>query len=240
MKAVVCILSYNMPHLTDALYEQLRRIVKVNADFVVLDNGSLLSKVASSTTHRIEENRRLTGGMNKLLELASDSDFVWLCTNDIKFETDLDPLASMIEKCNLNENIGCIHPSLIKPVENYAYSWMLKTEKTQKGVTTGHSMVDIICPLYTRKALDLNGWKFDSDFVYGWGIDYDSCFILRQGGLQVAVDFDLTVAHQTSITYDSGNDRDFKNRQQYYTEAHKNMISVMIKKYGPNWRNIVC
>lgn len=229
-----------MPHLTDALCNQLKRLIKINANFIVLDNGSSTSKVALSTTHRIEDNRRLTGGMNKLLELAADSDFVWLCTNDIELKTDSDPLASMIEKCNANKSIGCIHPSLIKPVENYAYNWMLKTENTQAGVTVGHSMVDIICPLYTKKALDLNNWKFDSDFAYGWGIDYDSCYILRQGGLQVAVDFDSTVAHQTSITYDSGNDKEFKNRQQYYAEAHKNMVFIMIKKYGPNWRNIVC
>lgn len=233
MKNTIGILSYNMPNLTDTLVEQIKELVKIPYELIVFDNGSDSDKVSKNTTNRKDNNTRLTGGMNAILDLAKGSDNVWLCTNDIAFKTDNDPLESLLNK--LDGSIGCIHPSLIEPVSNYAYRYML-TSEGKTGVTKGHPMVDIICPLYTKKALDLNDWQFDSRFVYGWGIDYDSCLKLRRGGLEVAVDFDIVIAHQTSITYDSGKDKEFKNRHEYYGKAMDCMNSVMVEKYGANWR----
>ena len=245
MKVTIGILSYNMPHLTDALYQQLRSMVKImNVNYVVVDNGSDPDKVAKSTTHWMGVNERLTGGMNRILKEAQGSDYVWLCTNDIKLKSDYDPLGSLIGNCFADPSIGCIHPSLMEPVRGYAYPWMIHTpwgepapEKPRGGVAAGAPMVDIICPLYTKAALDSFGWQFDSRFTYGWGIDYDSCYHLRQAGLKVAVDFGVVVDHQTSVTYDSGRDREFKKRNEYYQKAFENMNTVMESKYGTNWRS---
>jgi GT2 family glycosyltransferase len=239
MKTTIGILSYNMPHLTDTLYEQLRGLVRSQVEYVVVDNGSDADKVAKCTTHRFADNKRLTGGMNRILDAAKGSDFVWLCTNDISVSPTIDvcPVELMLRKIEHNPKIGVIHPSLYpEPVPGYDYRFML--HKAFAGCVTGHPMVDIICPLYTKAALDAFGWQFDPRFEYGWGIDYDSCVCARFRGLTVAVDHDIRVAHQTSITYDSGRDPEFKNRNEYYSKAFENMNAVMESKYEKNWRKL--
>lgn len=236
MKITIGILSYNMPHLTDVLYNKLRSIVKIDAEYIILDNGSDDDKKAKCTTHYKKQNTRLTGGMNSILSESKGSDYVWLCTNDIDFKTDIDPVASMIKACESNTDIGCIHPSLIEPVPNYAFQWMINKNI---GVTTGHPMVDIICPFLTKKALDINNWELDSRFTYGWGIDYDMCYKIRCSGMKIAVDHNIIATHQTSVTYDSGMDKEFKNRNEYYNKAMENMNLVMSEKYGINWRQLI-
>jgi hypothetical protein len=237
------ILSYNMPELTDALVEQIKSKIKIPYKLIVFDNGSDKEKRSKYTTHFIEENTRLTGGMNNILHIARNEvdglEGIWLCTSDICLvDKDVDYLLSMALKCKSNESIGVIHPSLIKPVENYAYPWMIKIpgNELHKGYTINHPMVDIICPFYTKKALDVIGWEFEKRFEYGWGIDWLSCYQVRKAGLKIAVDFDILISHQTSVTYDTGNDKEFKNRKEYYQKASENMNKGMVEILGQDWR----
>lgn len=242
MKILVGILSYNMPNLTESLFNQLNLIIKYPAEYVVYDNGSDVEKIAKCTTHRSDINTRLTGGMNKILEIAKERnvDYCWLCTNDIQFQYNKDPLQSMVSKCEKDKSIGIIHPSLIEPVRNYAYQWMVKIPNCPDriGYSKGHKMVDIIAPLYTKQSLVANNWKFDSRFLY-WGQDWDSSYITRKAGLQIAVDFDILLSHKTSAVYDAGNDKEFKNRQEYYKKAIESMKQVFTEKYGSEWRKII-
>lgn len=237
MQNVIAILSYNMPHLTDSLYAQMKELVKIPCEIVVFDNGSDDGKAAVSTTHSRPDNTRLTGGLNSILQIVRGVDNVWLCTNDIVIESKIDPLASMLAKIETEPSIGIIHPSLILPVPNYAYAWMIKEPfaPDRTGVTKGHKMVDLICPVYTKATLDAMDWQFDPRWSHGWGIDYDSCLIARNVGLDVAVDFDLLVRHHTSVTYDSGNDHEFKNRHEYYNKAMEVFSQGMSDKYGHDW-----
>jgi hypothetical protein len=246
MKILSCILSYNMPQITNHLYEQLIRLTNSKEKIIVFDNGSDKNKVSEYTTFLADTNTKLTGGMNFILSIIKkhfyDSfDAYWLMTNDINFEYDKDPVKNMSSVLETNSDIGIIHPSLIRPVYNYAYPWMIKIPGNENlnKVTKNHTMVDIICPIYTKKALNVINWEFDKRFIYGWGIDYDSCYQIRKSGLKVAVNFDLLVSHQTSVVYDSGNDKEFKNRQEYYKKAGENMNKVMNEKYGENWIDII-
>lgn len=243
MKVIVAILNYNMPMITDNLYCQLKNLIKLPVEFIVMDNGSDTDKIAISTTNRIEKNTRLTGGLNKILEIVKnkDVDYIWLCTNDISIRTKIDPIESMINKFKNDQTLGIVHPSLKKePVKNYAYPWMCKDIVNMKdGYTTDHITYDIICPFFKKEVLKLLDWKFDKRFEYGWGIDYDSAYLCRKNNYKIAVDFDIEIEHKTSITYDSGNDKEFKNRQEYYKKAGENMNKVMVEKYGINWKKII-
>jgi len=242
-KVIIGILSYNMPELTDNLFYQLNKLIKYPVEYIVLDNGSNKDKIAKSTTVSIKKNRKLTGGMNVLLSLAKEKnpDYVWLCTNDISFEYEIDPIEVMISHLEQNEDVGIIHPSLIKPVPDYAYPWMNKIpdNEDKTGITKGHYTYDIIAPIFTKKALDVLNWKFDERFE-SWGIDFRSSHIIRINGLKIAVDFDVLLSHKTSAVYDSGNDEEFKNRQEYYKKAAENMNHVMEEIYKTkNWHEII-
>ena len=176
MKIAIGILSYNMPSLTDSLYNRLKQIVKIPVEYIIFDNGSNPTKAANCTTHRTDINSRLTGGMNSILKIAKDkkADYVWLCTNDISIKTNTDPIESMINIFESNKSIGIIHPSLKnQPVPNYAYPWMCKDiTKIEKGYTANnHITYDIICPIFKAECLDLFDWEFEKRFEYGWGID---------------------------------------------------------------------
>jgi hypothetical protein len=244
MKIITAILSYNMPSITDSLHKQLLSLIKFpNNEFIVFDNGSDNDKVANCTTHRIDKNTRLTGGMNNILKIAKEknADFLWLCTNDISVFSTKDPIENMIKIFKENNSIGIIHPSLKKePVKNYAYPWMCKNiTKIQEGYTIGHITYDIISPMFKKECLDLFNWEFDKRFEYGWGIDWDSAYICRKNNYKIAIDFNIEIEHQTSITYDSGNDKEFRNRQDYYKKASENMNKIMIEKYGTNWKKVL-
>ena len=130
-KVVVGILSYNMPHLTKALYEQLKQIIHYPVTYIILDNGSSLNKITEYYTHRLNENKKLTGGMNEILRIAKtyNPDYVWLCTNDIEFIGTSDPVRSMVNFCEEDKDIGIIHPSMIRPVPDYFYEWMIKLQE---------------------------------------------------------------------------------------------------------------
>jgi glycosyltransferase involved in cell wall biosynthesis len=235
MKVSVCILNYNMPQMTDELVEHLREKIKIDYDLIVVDNGSDMAANPKSTTHRFEDNRRVTGGLNRCLYNAKGSDAVWLLTNDSWIDNDVDPLQTMLSK--IKEDTGVVHPSLIPPTPEYYYKWMLTTNKTKQVVEC--PMVDMICPLYTKKALDTFGWKFDERFEQGWGIDYDSCYTVRQNGLKVLVDFDVVSTHKTSTTYKSGKDPLFKNKEQYYKAAYSDMTKGLTEKYGRDWKKLI-
>lgn len=241
---VIGVLSYNMPKLTDRLFEQLYLQVQMPVNYIILDNGSLPERVSKYTTHRVNKNSRLTGGMNHILDIAKkyNPEYIWLCTNDIDLVTNIDPMLDMIQKIEKDpdDNIGIVHPSLVKPVPNYYYDWMIKVpgKENKTGITKNHCTYDIIAPLFTKAALDAINWKFNPDFEYGWGIDWESSWIIRNKRLSIAVDFDVLIKHYTSITYDSGNDLEFKNKQDYYKIAGENMNKVLSKKYGDNWSQI--
>jgi hypothetical protein len=236
MKVAVCVLNYNMPDMTDDLVLQLNSKIKVKHDLFVIDNGSINGKVPKSVTHPYPDNKRLTGGMNRCLSVSNGYDLVWLVTNDVWISSDNDPVESAIKVFNSDNSIGIVHPSIIKPVPDYAYPWML-TENKSNNIFC--NMVDIICPFYNKKALDSNNWEFDTRFTYGWGIDYDSCYIARKSGLKVAMDYNCIVGHKTSVTYESGNSVEFKNKNEYYGKALADMYSGMNQKYGSEWKSIV-
>lgn len=230
---IISILSYNMPLLTDVLVDQIKQLVKIPYTLICFDNGSEKDKIAKSTTHRVEQNTRLTGGMNSILKIAKEYNpkNLWLCTNDIKFEyPDVDPLANMIKHLEENPNIGVLHPSLIKPVPDYCYDYMVKIpgKENFSGITKGHSMVDFVAPFFSKDALDSFNWKLDPRFP-SWGSDYFFSYFVRKAGLYIGIDYSILLSHQTSITYDSGNDKEFKNRQEYYKKAGEDMQKGMLE-----------
>lgn len=228
----ICILNYNNPAYTDNLYAQIKQIVKVPATIHVVDNGSKNDLVSKHTSFRIENNARIPGGLNKCLELSKGAEFVWLLSNDIVFESTIDPCMSMVDKLLRNPTIGCIHPSLRRIPDRHFFEFMVKTDE-KTGITKGHKFAEFVCPMYTKAALDANKWEFDTRFKHGWGLDYDSCFLLRQVGLDVAIDFDVVVKHfgaRTDVL--TG---EFKDINDHKNAAMTNMYEVLAAKYG-NWQ----
>jgi len=236
-KIVIGILSYNNPSYTDRLYFNLKSVLKTECDIIVFDNGSDIDKISQFTTHRIENNCRMTCGFNHIIQAAMNSntnlEYIWFFTNDCFFETSIDPLHSMISSFEKYPKIGILHPALSKNVK-VCYD----IKHIDRGGIKIVCEYDFVCPMFSRKALDAIGNEFTKEFYFGWGMDHESSYLVRKNGMKVAINHDLVVMHNTSTTYNLGLDSEFQNSNEYYTAAGLQMIEVMTKKYGHNWNQL--
>lgn len=239
MKTIGLILSYNAPTITDRLVDSIRSVVKTEFPLVVLDNGSDKDKISKYATHFILKNCRMTRGFNHGLRevesLYPDYDNVWLFTSDCYFDNSaVCPVQSTHAYLNKYPRIGILHPSLHDSVK---VCYDVKNDGATKGLKIV-SEYDFVCPLFTRKALDAIGGQFNKDLYQGWGIDFESSFMVRASGMRVAINHDIIVKHDTSWTYDHGLDAEHGNRDAYYGAAGLEMRQVFTDKYGANWHFI--
>lgn len=235
-KVTCCILSYNLPEATDRLYNNFKeKVKKTNCELIVFDNGSDPDKISKYTTHRINKNLKMTGGLNECLKICkkNNSYYVWLMVNDILIKTE-EPIENMIEIIENNSNIGIVHPALTQDTVT-AYDFLKYNPNEQIRFKESH-MVDTICPFYTKEALDAFNWCFNPELKYGWGIDYESCYAVRKKGMKVVIDYKTQIYHFLSELYKNKRDKEFKNEMEFYQKANMNFHTYFIKKYGPNWK----
>ncbi len=236
MQIVGAILSYNVPEVTDRLFLNLRAVSCSYWPIIVLDNGSDPGRVSQYTTDHIQQNCRMTGGFNRALQLVRerfDADAVWLFTNDCFFTRRVCPLANMTAWMQQYPEIGILHPALHPDVQ---VCYDIKHSGAESGLRVTN-MFDFVCPLFTRKALDAINWQFDSRLYYGWGLDFESSYLVRRAGLRVAINYDLIVNHETSTTYDRSCDAECRTRRHFYSRARREMRTVFTDKYGSNWQS---
>lgn len=239
MKTVGLILSYNNPKMTDRLVENIRSVFRSNFDFIVVDNGSDKDKISKYTTHFIDKNVRMTGGFNAGIEMIkndySDYDAIWFFTNDCFFYDDGKcPLENSEYFLNKYSEIGILHPAESNEVE---VCYDVKYDKTIGGVKIV-TEYDIVCPIFTRKAIEAMGGNFNKRLFQGWGSDHESSYLVRKAGLLVGINHQIRVGHNTSSTYDAGLDKLHPNRQSYYNAAMSEMYQVLNEMYGNNWHNL--
>lgn len=236
MDIVGLVLSYNVPDVTDRLVESIRKVSSVRAPLIVLDNGSAAGKASKYTTHSCHPNNRMTGGFNHGLEIIQKehprAHAVWFFTSDCYFTTPRCPFKTAAGCLGLYPDLGILHPSEDPKVH---CCWDVHNQQPN-GIKIGW-MYDFVCPVFTRPMLDLMRWKFRPELTNGWGLDFESSWIAREAGLKVGVVHDLIVNHETSTTYDRGEDPKFSNRKQFYDAALLEMRGVFSKAYGPNWEH---
>jgi hypothetical protein len=236
MKTVAVILSYNNPPMTDRLVENIKSVITKEMTLIVLDNGSDEDKVSKYTTHRISENCRMTGGFNKGIEIVEyehpDYDNIWLFTNDCYFiPTDSCPLETSEKLLLKNPDIGILHPAEDASVE-VCYDVHHDPNIAGAKVVIDY---DIVCPIFTKRAINAIGGKFNERLYQGWGLDHESSFIVRRNGMLVAINHLSKIGHNTSSTYDKGLDNLHPNRESYYSSAMQEMYQVFGELYGPQW-----
>lgn len=236
MKTVAVILSYNNPSMTDRIVENMKSVIQGIMPTIVLDNGSDEDKISKYTTHRVSENTRMTGGFNKAIEIVEyehpDYDNIWLFTNDCYFiPSDICPLESSEALLKKYPIIGILHPSEDSSVE-VCYDVHHDPSISGAKVVIDY---DIVCPIFTRLAIQAIGGQFNPRLRQGWGLDHESSFMVRKNGLLVAINHKAVIGHNTSSTYDKGLDNLHPNRESYYSAAMQEMHQVLGEQYGFQW-----
>ncbi|TXH10796.1 MAG: hypothetical protein E6R03_15015 [Hyphomicrobiaceae bacterium] len=202
-------------------------------------------------THFTGANLRMTGGFNYICDWLQSSGFkldvVWLCTNDFQIPNieNSPDVKVRIQDAFMNPSptgkpVGWWHPSKTR-VEGYAFPWMHNQLNPQATTTLRSAwMTDFICPAIRWDLLKAiraeRGYWFDPRFYRGWGIDYETCYLIRKMGYDVVVDDAITINHESSATYIRGLAPESK--EQFYDKAIEEMRMVLTAKYGPNWLDL--
>jgi hypothetical protein len=241
MSIYACVLSYKMANRTNHTVEQLESYgFTPGADLFVFENqappGEDVSKYVTEFTG---SNLRMTGGFNHMcdkMQSLGQHTAVWLCTNDFDIVRAPPDLPEYFEYLfHEYADVGLVHPSKT-PVAGYAYDWMHNQGTNDLRPTW---MVDFICPIIQWDDLlrvrAKHGGKhwFDPAFYRGWGIDYETCYLLRRNGAQVVVDDSMLISHAASETYRTGVAPE--SQQQFYDAALIEMRKRLAEKYGMGW-----
>ena len=238
MKTIGLILSYNNPEMTDRLVENIKQTFASSFEYIVLDNGSESDKISQYTTDYLPINIRMTRGFNSGIDIINekhpDYDNIWFFTNDCFFyQAQYCPLEISEQFLKKYPDIGILHPSESNEVQ---VCFDVHHDEKIQGAKIIEEY-DFVCPIITRKALEIMGGKFDDKLYHGWGIDYESSYLVRKAGMVVAINHLLQIGHNTSSTYDKKRDNMYANRTEFYNSALNEMRDVLKHKYGIDWHN---
>lgn len=234
-KTAIIVITHNQKELTDSLCRKLI-ITKSPYDLFVIETGSKLDTMSSFATFWVKDGIRMTRGFNwgiryalwkeKIEEVKYDS--FWLVVNDSFFNEE-DVLTPLVNFMRNDKRCGCVHPF----VRN---SGSVFQRKKEGSVARKESFVEIVCPLLSRKAVELN--LLDDDFYYGWGLDYEIPYLLHKNSLALYIHNQVGVTHQAGTTVRSGKDECIQNTKQQFDLSRDNMMKVLLRKYGDKWGQI--
>lgn len=234
-KTAIIIISHNQKTITDNLCNNIITNTKSPYDLYVIETGSQLSELSSHATFWVKDGIRMTRGFNwgikyalwkeKFIDTFYDS--FWLLVNDSILDN-IDTLTPLVNFIKENKNCGEVHPF----IKNSSSSYLKQTQ----GIARKESFVEIVCPCFSRKAIELN--LFDDDFFYGWGLDYEIPYLLHKNKLNLYIHNGVGVVHNAGTTVTSGKDEAIKTIQNQFTVSRNNMIEILTKKYGNKWGEV--
>jgi hypothetical protein len=135
----------------------------------------------------------------------------------------------LVTKLRQYNVIGEIHPSIQNSPSDIL--------RSHGSILRSESFCEIVCPLFSRKAIELN--LFDERFVFGWGLDFSILEILFRNGLKLYIDDKVSVIHNAGTTVRNGKDEDFKTMTEQFDKSRENMIKGLTEKYGEGWYKVI-
>ncbi|MCA1564735.1 MAG: hypothetical protein LC803_03565 [Acidobacteria bacterium] len=218
-KVAVIVLNFNTAALTDALAAYLRRDLRYpNKKVYVIDNGS--DAPPASATHALPDNLGFTRGMHEgyLIASAEDAyDAYWFLNSDVGFEYGDDVLSHLCEVLFSSDAYAQIAPQ-----HNSPHKFMEQAACEAQLVP----YLEATAPLVKAATIELLGF-WDLRLTYGWGVDYDYGYRVREAGLANVLTNRARITHKehASIT-------DFPD---YVNRASAEMNAALAEKYGADW-----
>ena len=227
------IVNYNMPERADALYEHINRTTETPVVTYLVDNGSDKMPLAKNTNVELEENVQTTAGWLQGLHAADAAgvhiDYYWFLITSAEFVDDNDVLTPLVQLAELDNRIVGVHPALTRDSTTAWKHMITKGTEWPRSVWT----IDNIASLYDAKWFNSVG-RFDSRFIYAWGIDLELGYLARQQQRRLYICEACKVRKVTDIAYSL--DRMGMTAAQRRELAGENMEEVMTAKYGAKWR----
>ncbi len=222
-KVAIIVLNFNTPDLTDALAFYLNNhLTYPNKKVYIVDNGS--TKPLTSATHVLADNLGFTRGMHQGYLIASEEDeydAYWLLNSDVGFEFGNNVLLDLADVLFSSEGYAQIAPQHNSPHEfmEHAYFEAQAVAYLEPTATLIKSS--------TIKALGF----WDLDLTYGWGVDFDYGYRIRESGLMSILTNRARITHKQH--------RSITDISDYINKASSEMNHVLRKKYGEDWGRIM-
>lgn len=243
-KVCILVVSHNYKTLTDSLCADIVSHTKgVDYDLHVIETGSDLDNCSSYMTLWVKEKCRMTRGFNLLRTYA---DFIaaqkgyeytayQLFVNDAKFIDDKDLVSTLYNELKANLDCGQIHP-----YQSNIQHPFLRLNKCNPEGCRKESFTEIICPMIRAEAWRMLPNLLDSIFFYGWGLDYDMPFQLHTMGFKTFLSDSVGIFHTPFTSYKNQHiTKETLQSDQFNALARANMNEGFVKKYGPNWKQIL-
>lgn len=238
---LIATLNHNLPKLTDNLVDQLQRDPYFRScEMMVVDNGSV-EPLASSTTHRLDQNTYFGGGFNVVLDyFLNETDHQWLyfLNNDLVFHGPSFLTTSIRE---VQESEAAVYsPSVINASTNQCHwkqmwNWGAGLRKVK--------WIDFQCPLIRRDVLEKIN-HYPDELMYGWGLDFYTGCVTEQEGWNTVVSDTHTICHLNSQTFEQNKidigvsefcRRAETNMYNYFSNSEFNSLYLELRKYGESY-----
>lgn len=240
-RVAIIIINYNMKERADALVRKIRNIVKHPHDIILVDNASDIVSPSEFTSVYLDKNIQTTNGWLEGLKHA-DMTEKKLCTKYFAYcflitsgeiKTDKDLIAGMVEHMKKDDRVVGVHPALTKSSTTH---WkQLITDGSDR--LSRVEMIDNIFSCYRADWFNSIG-RFDSSLTYAWGIDIETGYISRKQKKILLVDNRFLVEKITNIGYKLK--RMNMTAEQRTAKASEQMRSILRKKYGDKWGDLLC
>ena len=226
----IIVVNYNSPEATDRIVEFLYPRITISHNLFVIDNGSDRNPPSKYTTTKLDINRNKLGGVLAGLHLASkvNPSNYWIISTSMKFEPfDGDPAKELIgELVSVRNSVGVIPGFVGNPIHRTHQSVMaVPGSKFHEARILGPYS------LYRAEWLDRIGW-FDPSLTSSWGVDYETSYIAHKSGKVLLVSDTVKVSIDESGKYS-------EDLTKYQQECRDEMRTVLSRKYGPDWENIL-
>lgn len=189
-KTLAVILNFNLPEITDNLYESLVDFQENIYDLVVMDNGS--SKIGQSkyTTVFLPKNVFWGGGLNAAFQLVLDNvayDSLLFFNNDLELNG-----YNFIKNLRIemfSNDFAIVSPCMAgnKGVWRQMLNW--GSPHTRQVM-----WIDNQAPLINRKVIEAIG-QFDESLNYGWGQEVIMYRVCKKNNWGIGVCDHISVHH---------------------------------------------
>lgn len=224
MKTLVVILNHNLPEYTNFLYDELKTYQDDSYDVFVFDNGSNESGKPKKIHLATDTNCYFGGALNLVFGYMLSNkqyDSLLFLNNDLlihgynfvktlrkeMFEQDYTILSPAILQVRLEQDMW-------KQMHNYGTQNVRPVQ-----------WVDFMSPLINRRLIE-EIKQFDSQLLYGWGIDIYCGIICEEKNWKVGIVDYLTAVHLVAKTTKEG--KSDITSEQYFNLAQQGMNNFFI------------
>lgn len=219
----IIVLNFNTTELTDALAHYLEHDLRYpRKKLYVIDNGS--ARPCASATHRLPENLGFTLGMHQGYLIASQEesyDAYWFLNSDVGFEHGNDVLLNLVDVLFSSTTHGQIAPQ-----HNSPHKFMENALAEAQPVP----YLEPTATLIKASTIEIVGF-WDQNLTYGWGVDYDYGYRVREAGLSNILTSRARITHKEH--------KSISDYSSYVTQASAQMNAVLSQKYGENWGRVM-